>query len=342
MRNTTDNSVAECNLGAALLEAGRRDEAMAHFRRALDIDPDYREAHVDLGNALLDAGQADEARSTTVRSWRSTPVTPTPPLGLGNALLAAGRTDDAILAYRQAVNSAPDLALAHNNLGNALLRSGQVEEAAEQYRSALAVDASFALAHNNLGNALMRTPDGTDEAIRHYRTRSRARSRLCGGALQPRHRAVSGWPRGRSDRATTARRWRSGPHAEAHNNLGVAHLREGRVDEAIVEYRSALENDPQPAAALDNLARALATHPDAQARRPAEAVALAERAAQLTDGRSPESLRTPRARVRGERSLRRCGSAPASAPSRWPGQGETMRWWDSSRQTRPATCAPGP
>ena len=81
-------------------------------------------------------------------------------------------------------------------------------------------------------------------------------------------------------------------YAEAHNNLGVAYLREGRVDEAIVEYRSALESDPHSAAALDNLARALATHPDAQARRPAEAVALAERAAQLTDGGSPESLRT--------------------------------------------------
>src|SRR4029079_18369432 len=61
LANTGDNSVAECNLGAALLDEGRRDEAMAHFRRALDIDPDYREAHVDLGNALLDAGQADEA-----------------------------------------------------------------------------------------------------------------------------------------------------------------------------------------------------------------------------------------------------------------------------------------
>ena len=292
LAHTTNNSVAECNLGAALLEQGRRAEAMTRFDRALAIDPDYREAHVDLGNALLDAGHADEAIAHYRQVLALDPAHANAALGLGNGLLAAGRTDEAIVAYRQAVNSAPDSALAHNNLGNALLRNGQVEEATAEYRRALAADPRFALAHNNLGNALSRTPEHSGEAIDHYR---RALELDPNYAEAHYNLGIALFQSGQVAEATrhylTALALRP-TYAEAHNNLGVAYQRDGRMDEAIVEYRSALENDPQSVAALDNLARALATHPEAPSRRPAEALTLAERAVELGDGRNAEALRT--------------------------------------------------
>jgi Flp pilus assembly protein TadD len=37
------------------------DEAIAHFQRALEIKPDYAEAHKNLGIALAGAGRLDEA-----------------------------------------------------------------------------------------------------------------------------------------------------------------------------------------------------------------------------------------------------------------------------------------
>jgi tetratricopeptide (TPR) repeat protein len=49
------------DLGNALRELGRLDEAIACHRRALEIKPDYAEAYNNLGNALRDQGRLDEA-----------------------------------------------------------------------------------------------------------------------------------------------------------------------------------------------------------------------------------------------------------------------------------------
>jgi tetratricopeptide (TPR) repeat protein len=35
---------AHCNLGAVLAELGRRDEALAHLKQALSIDPENKDA----------------------------------------------------------------------------------------------------------------------------------------------------------------------------------------------------------------------------------------------------------------------------------------------------------
>ncbi len=58
---TTDNEVAHCNLGTALLEKGRVDEAIAHYQQALQINPNYAEPQFCLANALLQKGKVDEA-----------------------------------------------------------------------------------------------------------------------------------------------------------------------------------------------------------------------------------------------------------------------------------------
>jgi len=49
------------NLGQALLQKGQVDEALAQFRRALEINPNYAEAHNNLAIALYQKGQVDEA-----------------------------------------------------------------------------------------------------------------------------------------------------------------------------------------------------------------------------------------------------------------------------------------
>ena len=53
--------MAHNHLGNALADADRLDEAIAHYRKALEINPDYAEAHNGLGNALAGRGQIDEA-----------------------------------------------------------------------------------------------------------------------------------------------------------------------------------------------------------------------------------------------------------------------------------------
>ena len=82
---------------------GQVDEAIAHYRRALEINPDYFEAHHNLGVVLFGRGQVDEA----------------------------------VIHYRKALNINPDCLEARCNLGTALASRGQVEEALANYEKAL-------------------------------------------------------------------------------------------------------------------------------------------------------------------------------------------------------------
>ena len=46
-----------CNLGIALNNQGKLDEAVAAYRHAIRIKPDFAEVHSNLGNALSEQGK---------------------------------------------------------------------------------------------------------------------------------------------------------------------------------------------------------------------------------------------------------------------------------------------
>jgi protein O-mannosyl-transferase len=54
-------ALAHNNLGFALAGRGRIDEAIIHYRKALEIDPNLALTHKNLGDALMGRGQIDEA-----------------------------------------------------------------------------------------------------------------------------------------------------------------------------------------------------------------------------------------------------------------------------------------
>src|SRR5262249_39768196 len=56
-----DYAVAHYNLGRALVRKGQLDEAIAAYREALRLKPDFPEAHCNLGHALREAGRFAEA-----------------------------------------------------------------------------------------------------------------------------------------------------------------------------------------------------------------------------------------------------------------------------------------
>ena len=49
------------NLGAIASEAEELGSALGYFGKALEIKPDYTEAHYNLGNTLQKLGRLDEA-----------------------------------------------------------------------------------------------------------------------------------------------------------------------------------------------------------------------------------------------------------------------------------------
>jgi len=67
----------------------------------------------------------------------------------------------------------------------------------------------------------------------------------------------------------------------AHSNFGNILLAQGKLTDAITHYRHALQLNPNYTEAYNNLAWALATHPDPNIRQPEQAVRLAEYCYQL-------------------------------------------------------------
>ena len=151
---TSGNYIAHYNLGVALADQGRLDEAIGALPRGPGDQARLRRGPQQPGR---DPGQPGTSR----RGDGALPG------GLGNrarlrrgpqqprhGLAGRGQFDEAIAHYRKALEIKPDFAEAHNNLGSALASRGQVDEAMVHYRQALKIKPDYAEAHNNLGVAL--------------------------------------------------------------------------------------------------------------------------------------------------------------------------------------------
>jgi protein O-mannosyl-transferase len=129
LRRTVADAHREAALG--LQNQGRKAEAAAHFRKALDLFPGFVAVRNDLGALLAGEGFPDEAEAQ----------------------------------FRAALQFDPGSALAHSNLGYMLYLKGRRQEAIEEYREALRLQPGFPLAQNNL-NIALRGPAGTEEPRR--------------------------------------------------------------------------------------------------------------------------------------------------------------------------------
>ncbi len=253
---TTDNYVANANLGDVFLKEGKVDEAISYFQKAVQINPGYTDGHLHLGNALLQKGRVDEAITQIEQALQIKPDYEKAHNSLGMALSKKGRVDEAIAHYEQALRIKPDYPNAQNNLGNALLRKGRVDEAITHYERALQIKPDFANAHASLADALLQK-GRADEAITHFQQALQIKPDL---ADAHDHLGIALAQKGRVDEAIThfQQALQIKPElADAHDHLGIALLQKGNVNEAITHFRNALQFDPGHEDARINLGKAL-------------------------------------------------------------------------------------
>lgn len=228
LRLRPDHPDANQNWGRVVLANGRPAEAEVHFRRGLETLPNSAGAWLNLGNALLQQGRNAEAAEAIQRAVELAPRLPEARVGLGCLLAAQGKRDEAIAQFEIALQTHPDYTAALNNLGALLTEAGRTAEAVTFLKRAVQFDPDSAEGHYNLANALA--------ALEQY------------------------------------------PQAEAQ--AAVPHLRE------------AVRLKPDWVEALNRLAWLLATHRDPALRNGAEARDLAARAVSLTRTNDARSLDT--------------------------------------------------
>jgi len=147
--------LAHNNLAVELLARGQTAEAISHYRKAFEIQPDALTGQ-NLANALLATGQVDDAIFYYQKALGLQPDAASIAYRLGNAFSAKGRLDEAIAAYRKALELQPTGAAIANALGNALMTKGNLDEAIFYLRKAVDLAPTLARVHNSLGNALVR------------------------------------------------------------------------------------------------------------------------------------------------------------------------------------------
>jgi len=254
---TSGNNFAAYNMAIALHDLGRLNEAVVYYQQALKMNTNDFQAECSLGTTLMEQGQPDKAIACFQKTLEIEPNYAQAHCNLGNALLQRGQTGEAVIHFQRAVAIQPDYAKARYDLANVLFDQGHLDEAVGHYQKALETEPGFVEARYNLGNALLNL-GRFDEAIAQFRTVLK---------MKP-------------------------DYAGARNNLGAALMQSGRVTEATDEYRKALESQPDNVDALNNLAWSLATCPQASLRNGTNAVALAQKAVQLSGGENPLMLRT--------------------------------------------------
>lgn len=230
----------------AATPAGRA-EAVAEYERALTLRPDYAEAHNALGVELARTGEhLSEAITHYERALRIKPDFVEAQLNLANALMKMpGRNEEAFGHYVEALRLRPNYAQAHSDFADALSAlPGKAEEAVAQYREALRLNPDSAAIHFRFANTLVHLPGRLAEAVSNYETVLR---------LKP-------------------------DFAEAHANYANALANQGGHDAAVLaHYETALRIDPALPWVHLNLALYLSRIPG----REAEAVRHGEEAVRL-------------------------------------------------------------
>ena len=217
------NAFAQHNLGLALFDHNRPREAEAHYRAALQLNPNLPDTHNNLGVVLALAGKLPEAVAEYEETLRLKPDYADAYNNLGFALEGMRRPAEAVVPFEQALRLKPDYAEAMDGLGVALTETGRAAEAIAQFKNALQLKPDYAEAESGLGVALADT-GRTEEAIAHY------------------ERALQLNP----------------AYADAHNNLGSALMKLGRLDEAEKQFEAALQTAPDNPQMRVNLAAVFA------------------------------------------------------------------------------------
>jgi protein O-mannosyl-transferase len=157
---TTDNTVAEENLGQALYQKGNVNDALFHLDKALRIEPNDAIAHGALGAILLRVPeQQKEGLAHLKRSVEIYPNQAAVQSALGVALLEAGNASESLTHLEKAVALDPGDTDAHFNLGNTLLALLRPKEAVAEYERAFQLNPKDAEALNNLAWVLATWPD---------------------------------------------------------------------------------------------------------------------------------------------------------------------------------------
>jgi TolB-like protein/DNA-binding winged helix-turn-helix (wHTH) protein/Tfp pilus assembly protein PilF len=151
-----DDSLAEVHTSLAFVSLyWDRDwtKADAEFRRAIELNPNYANAHHWYGEYLSLAGRHEQAIAESQRARELDPLSNIINTWVGSRYFFARRYDKAIEQYRDAEEMDPGFVPAHLVLGQAYEQKGMLKEAAAELERAVSLSGGSPLYVASLAHA---------------------------------------------------------------------------------------------------------------------------------------------------------------------------------------------
>lgn len=114
-------------------------DADTEFKRAIELNPSYAEAHHMYSHFLMEMGRTEESLAESRRSLELDPLSPAPNLHLGWHFLFAHKYDQATEQLRKTLQMDPNYVEAHLYLGEAYEEKGMNQEAVAEFQKAVAL-----------------------------------------------------------------------------------------------------------------------------------------------------------------------------------------------------------
>jgi protein O-GlcNAc transferase len=249
------------NLGMALCQAQRAKDGVPVLERAVSLAPQNPTAHENLAAAYIQLSQFDDAVTQLRVALELTPDAPQLHYNLGLALKMKDDAADAIPEFKKAETLDPSSSEAPYALGLLYLQAGRYADAARELTASLKLQPANGDGWATLGsvyNHLDQLPEAAaalQEAIR--QRPDQPDPYLTYAAVLVKQNQPEQATAERRKAAELMRANMNRQRAEVSSNSGNDLLKDGKVGDAIVEFRNALSFDPDYAEAHLGLAKAL-------------------------------------------------------------------------------------
>ena len=158
LAHTPNNAHGQTTLGAAFAKAGRAQEAIAHYREALRLEPKGFLARLNLGVELANAGQLEEAARQFELALEQYPHSEVLLNNLGAARARQGRYQESLAHFREAIRWHPNHPKAYFHAALALQALGEAGAAVTNYAAVLRLDPRSPGTLDRLAGLLARCP----------------------------------------------------------------------------------------------------------------------------------------------------------------------------------------
>ncbi len=198
-------------VGEALLEQGKVEEASVEFKKVVEKNPDLARAHFGLGNVAMKKNMLEEAADHYRKAFQLDSTFVEAYQKFSDAYIEIGNPDDAFQTKYNPVMQNPDDPMAHIDLAVFYHKWDQTRKAIEEYEEALKLDPDNPFTYYNLAVAYQDMGLFEDKSIPLY---------LKSIEINPKY-------------------------DDAHYNLAVSYLKSNNLEKAMGEYKKTLAINPE-------------------------------------------------------------------------------------------------